>query len=168
MLKLIVSTFFILLSFLLQGTLFRALSLSGIVPNLMIIVTASYGFMRGRRSGLLTGFISGLLIDIFFGDLLGYYALIYMYIGYINGVFRKSFFPEDIKLPLFLIMGSDFVFNIICYILSFLLRGRLNFVHYFFHIIIPELVYTIVITCILYPILLRIEGKLEWKEKEGA
>ena len=168
MLKLIVSPFFILLSFLLQGTFFRALSLNGIVPNLMIIVTASYGFMRGRRSGLLTGFFSGLLIDIFFGDLLGYYALIYMYIGYTNGIFRKTFFPEDIKLPLLLILGSDFAYSIICYVLSFLLKGRLNFGHYFINIIIPELVYTIVITCILYPILIRIEGKLEWKEKEGA
>ena len=69
---------------------------------------------------------------------------------------------------LFLILGSDFIYNLICYVLSFLLKGRLNFSYYFFNIIIPELVYTIVITCMLYPVLLRIEGYLEWREKEGA
>ncbi len=168
MLKVIISAFFVIISFLLQGTLFRAISLGNIVPNLMIIVTASYGFMRGRKNGLLIGFFSGLLMDVFLGSILGYYALIYMYIGYFNGIFRKAFFPEDIKLPLLLISGSDFIYNMVCYILSFLLKGRLNFGYYFLNIMIPELIYTIVITCLFYPILLKIEGRLEWKEKEGA
>ena len=115
MLKIVVSAFFIIISFLLQGTVFQTLNFGGIVPNLLIIVTASYGFMRGKKNGLLIGFFSGLLMDIFFGSILGYYTLIYMYIGYFNGIFRKSFFPEDIKLPLLLIIGSDFIYNIICY-----------------------------------------------------
>ena len=36
------------------------------------------------------------------------------------------------------------------------------------NIIIPELVYTIVVTCLFYPILLKIEGRLDWREKEGV
>ena len=168
MLKIVVSAFFIIISFLLQGTVFQMLNFGGIVPNLLIIVTASYGFMRGKKNGLLIGFFSGLLMDIFFGSILGYYTLIYMYIGYFNGIFRKSFFPEDIKLPLLLIIGSDFIYNIICYTLSFLLKGRLTFGIYFMNIIIPELVYTIVVTCLFYPILLKIEGRLDWREKEGV
>ena len=69
MLKVIISAFFVIISFLLQGTLFRAISLGNIVPNLMIIVTASYGFMRGRKNGLLIGFFSGLLVDVFLGSI---------------------------------------------------------------------------------------------------
>ena len=37
-------------SFVLQTTLFQALSFGGIVPNLMIVLTASYGFMRGKKA----------------------------------------------------------------------------------------------------------------------
>ncbi|MBQ9990596.1 MAG: rod shape-determining protein MreD [Lachnospiraceae bacterium] len=168
MLKAITSAFFMVFCFLLQCTLFRSLSFGGIIPNLMIIITASYGLMRGKKSGLLVGFFSGLLIDIFFGSLLGFYALLYMYIGYLNGIFRKLFYPEDIKLPMILIMVSDFVYSLACYILTFLLNGRFNLPYYFMHIILPEMVYTIVITCGLYPLLMIIERRLEQKEREGA
>ena len=168
MLAVIVSTFFIIICFLLQTTVFHSLSLGGIIPNFMIILTSSYGFMRGRKSGLLIGFFSGLLMDLFFSDILGFYALIYMYIGYFNGVFKKLFYPEDIKLPIALIVGSDFVYNITIYMLTFLLQGRFQFTYYLLNIIIPEMVYTIIVTCILYPLLLIVESRLEKREKEGA
>ena len=78
------------------------------------------------------------------------------------------FFPEDIKLPIALIVGSDFLYNIVIYILTFLLKGRFQFSSYFLNIIIPEMVYTIIVTCVLYPLLLLLENLLERKEKEGA
>lgn len=168
MLSVLVCIFFIIICFLLQCTVFPSLNLGGIIPNLMIVVTASYGFMRGRKSGLLMGFFSGLLMDIFFGSTLGFYALVYMYIGYLNGVFRKMFYPEDIKLPIALIVGSDFLYNIVIYILTFFLKGRFQFSYYFLNIIVPEMVYTIIVTCVLYPLLLLVESRLERKEKEGA
>lgn len=168
MLSVLVCIFFVFICFLLQSTVFPNLAFGGIIPNLMIIVTASYGFMRGRKSGLLVGFFSGLIMDIFFSSVLGFYALIYMYIGYLNGVFKKMFFPEDIKLPIALIVGSDFLYNIVIYVLTFLLKGRFQFSYYFLNIIIPEMVYTIIVTCILYPLLLLVENLLERREKEGA
>ena len=60
----------IVICFLLQCTVFHYIELAGVVPNLLLIVTMSFGLMRGRREGLLVGFFSGLLIDIFFGCLL--------------------------------------------------------------------------------------------------
>ena len=168
MLSILVCIFFVFICFLLQSTVFPSLSFGGIIPNLMIVVTASYGFMRGRKTGLLIGFFSGLLMDVFFSDILGFYALIYMYIGYLNGVFRKMFYPEDIKLPIALIVGSDFLYNLAVYILTFFLKGRFRFLYYLLNIIIPEMVYTIIVTCVLYPLLLLVESRLEWREKEGA
>ena len=44
----------------------------------MLIITASFGFMRGPREGMFVGFASGLLIDIQHGDMIGFYALIYL------------------------------------------------------------------------------------------
>ncbi|MDE7250132.1 MAG: rod shape-determining protein MreD, partial [Lachnospiraceae bacterium] len=79
--RFLVSVFLIILCFLLQTTVFHWMSFGGIVPNLMIVLTASFGFMRGERTGLLYGFFCGLLIDIFFANVLGLNAMIYMYIG---------------------------------------------------------------------------------------
>ena len=67
----IVITLIILVCFLLQSTVFKELALGSISPNLMIIVTSSFGFMRGKKEGLWVGFICGLLEDIFSEDFLG-------------------------------------------------------------------------------------------------
>ena len=103
--------------FLLQTTAFQTLSFANIKPNLMIIVVASFGLMRGRKEGMYVGFICGLLVDIFCGFYLGVYALLYMYIGFANGLFQKRFYPDDIKLPMALIGASDIVCNIFIYII---------------------------------------------------
>ena len=123
--------------------------------------------MRGRKEGLWLGFFSGLLIDIFFGFYIGAYALIYMYIGYANGKFNMIFYPEDIKLPLALLFVSDMAYGLLSYIILFLMRGRFHFTYYLIHIILPEMVYTIVVTLIFYPFLLWINKKLESLMKQS-
>lgn len=158
----------IIAAYLLQCTVFSSLELAGIKPNLLIIITASFGFMRGSREGMLVGFVSGLLADIQFGDMIGFYALIYLLVGFINGLFQRLYFDEDIKLPLFLISISEFVYGIIVYFLTYLLRSDFNFLLYLNKIILPELIYTIVITLVLYPLILFINHKLEAEEKRSA
>lgn len=168
MLRKVIVTLFIIICFVLQCSVFDSLSFAGIVPNLMIILTSSFGFMRGEKEGLVIGFFCGLLNDIFFGSFLGFYALLLMYIGYINGKFSRIFYPEDIKLPLALIVISDLSYGIICYVLTFMLRGRFQFTYYFRHIILPEALYTIVVTLVLYPLILRVNERLEAREKRRA
>ena len=41
----------------LQCTVFKALSIASISPNLLIVVVASFGFMRGKKEGLFVGFL---------------------------------------------------------------------------------------------------------------
>ena len=158
----------ILTCFLLQSTVVQTLAFGGIVPNLLIVLAASFGFMRGEKAGLLIGFICGLLCDIFYGDVIGFQALIMMYIGYLNGKFSGIFYPEDVKLPMALIILSDFSFGVVSYFLLFLMRGRLNFPFYLRTIIVPEVIYTTIVTLILYPIVLKINFALETREKNSA
>ena len=163
----IIVTIIILVCFILQCTVFRSLAFGGIIPNLMIILTSSFGFMRGEREGLVIGFFCGLLCDIFYGDILGFYALMYMYIGFVNGKFSRTFYPEDIKLPIALIVVSDLTYGVVCYVLQFLLRGKCDFPYYFKGVILPEAVYTIMVTIILYPLILKINERLELRERRS-
>ena len=166
--RIVVTAAVILASYILLCTVFPALAISNIKPNLMLIVTASFGFMRGPREGMFLGFASGLLIDIQYGDMIGFYALIYLAAGFINGLFEQMYFDEDIKLPLFLIAGSDFIYGVVIYFLMFLLRSDFQFLYYLNRIIIPEAIYTIVITLAVYPLLLFINRRLEAEEKRSA
>ena len=168
MLRKIVLFLIISICFVLQTTTFQTLSFANIAPNLLIVAVASFGLMRGKKEGMYIGFFSGLLIDIFCGFYLGIYALLYMYVGYLTGLFQKRFYPEDIKLPLLIISVSDFLSNIIIYLILFLTRSRFDFGYYFSNIILPELVYTMIITIFLYLLLLKINQKLEAYEKRRA
>lgn len=140
----------VLLAFVLQSTIGKWIAFSGVTPNLLVIVVAAFGFMCGTKVGLLCGFFVGLLWDIFFGQVPGFYAMLLMYIGYMNGAFWQIFFKEDIKLPLILILISDFIYGLVCYILHFLLRGRFHFPHYMLYVILPEAVYTMLLTMLIY------------------
>ena len=69
-------------------------------------------------------------------------------------MFHSIFYQDDIKLPLALILVSDFAYSFICYMLLFLLRRRFDFIFYLKNIIIPEIVYTIFVTVFIYPCIL--------------
>ncbi len=158
----------VIVCFLLQTTLFKKLAFANIAPNLLVIVISSFGFMRGRKEGLFLGFFSGLLIDIFFGQYLGVYALLYMYIGYVNGIFQKKFYPEDLKLPMVLIGVSDITCNLLIYMVSFLTRAQFAFGYYVKAVILPEFIYTMIVTIFVYYILLKINQRLERLEKRSS
>ena len=146
--RFVITVVIMLACYLLQCTLFPSLELASVKPNLLLIVTAAYGFMRGPKTGM--------------------YALIYLMIGYVNGLFSETYFDEDIKLPLLLIAGSEFVYGLLIYFLMFMLRGEFDFVYYLMHVIIPELIYTVGVTLILYQLILWINQKLEAEEKRSA
>lgn len=164
----VISFLIILICFLLQSTVFPKITFFSVKPNLLIIVTASFGFMRGKKEGMFFGFICGILMDIFWGGLLGFYALIYTTIGYVNGFFKRMFYDEDIKLPLGMIAASELIYGLVVYICLFMLQGEFNFLYYLVHIILPELVYTILVTLVLYQIILQINRKLEAEEQRSA
>lgn len=168
MFRKIVVVLIVILGFLLQGTVFSGISMGGIVPNILIIITSSFGFMRGKNEGMAIGFMCGLILDIFFGDILGFYALIYLFIGYLNGFFKSIFYPEDIKLPMILIAASELAYCFLCFIFLFMLRGKFNLGYYFVHIFLPEIAYTIFVTLIVYKFILLVNEWLEGIEKRRA
>ncbi|MCR5619096.1 MAG: rod shape-determining protein MreD [Lachnospiraceae bacterium] len=143
--------------FLLQACVFTSLELGNVIPNLMVLLVCVYGFFYGEKTGAVCGFFAGLLMDIFFSEMLGLNALIIMFIGYINGGFSGLFYAEDIRLPLILITLSDATFGLMYYIFTFLMRGRLDFVNYSVNVIFPEIFYTLLVSLVIYPILLGID-----------
>ena len=166
--RLITNCIFILLSYILQTTIFRVFDLGGVTPNLLLILTTSTAFIKGDRSGLLVGFFSGLLVDIFFGSYIGFYALIYMYIGFVVGKLHPIFFTQNLAIPIMIIAISDFIFGFICYVLMFLFRNKFDIGYYMTGIIIPELVYTALVSIFYYPLILGINNSIDEREERNA
>jgi len=116
----------------------------------MLILTMSFGLMRGRKEGLLVGFFCGFLADCMFSTVLGPYMFIYMLIGYINGFFHKSYIIEDVLLPLIVIVVDEIIFNLLIYVVFFLLNNRLSLGDYIMKLILPETMGTGLLTIIIY------------------
>lgn len=155
----------ILILFLLQCSFFSNLSLADVVPNLLIILTASAAIINGSLEGCLVGFFSGLLLDIVFGPYLGMYALGYLICGYLTGICNRIFYKEDITFPILMIAAADLFYGFYMYIFGFMIRGRLNILFYIRRIILPEAVYTVIIAIFLYRIILMIS---EHQKKKGS
>ena len=148
--KTILSIVVILITFLLQTTFFQAIALADVVPNLVLVTTVSYGFIRGRTHGMWIGLVCGLMLDMMYGSVIGLYGYILMTIGFFIGYIRKVFYTESILLPIVLISVGDFVYSVYYYVTEFLLRGRLHFLFYFFHIMLPEILYTVLVGVLIF------------------
>ena len=166
--RIIAVAIIILASFLLQTTVLQWIPYLEITPNILLIVTFSFGFMRGRSEGLYVGFLCGLLMDLFYGDIIGFYTLIFIYVGYINGIVSNYLVTDIVLLPMGLCLFSELFYNGYIYIFGFLLRNRLNVIQYVQTVILPETVLTMIFTIFVYGILLTVNKKLEATEKKGA
>lgn len=155
-------------SLLLQCSLMPAISIASVTPNLMIILVVSFGLMRGKRSGMLLGFLCGLLTDLMLGPIIGFRAFVYMFIGYLCGYCYRIFYDDDVKMPILLTAAGDVAYGILVYGSQFLLRGRINFFYYLKRMILPEMIYTILLTLILYRLLLLLNRKLDQMDKRSV
>lgn len=168
MLRILVTGILILVFFLLQITIGRSIAVASVAPNLLLILVSEFGFIRGQKAGIWVGFFSGLILDIYYGDAIGFYALLYMVIGYLNGFFHQLYYDEDITLPIGLLTGSNLLYGFLVYVIRFLLRNRLSLSYYFPHVIVAETVYTLLIAVLVYQPILKINRVIEKIEKRSA
>ena len=156
----------IVLGYLLQTTVMQEIRIAGVAPSLLIILLVAISYRYGRMQGMLAGFIIGLFVDLLDGSFLGLYALIYMILGYFLGLSNKIYYQDDTTIPIFLVSAGDFAFNFFIYVAGFLLRNRLHFLFYLRTIILPEMLYTVVISVFLYRFIHKLFCLLDRKRME--
>lgn len=150
----------IIVCFVLQTTVFTKLKLTNIMPNLLVILTASSGYMYGKKLGLYTGFFCGAFIDLMYGDVVGISIFIFAFIGYMDGMANNLYFRDDISVPVIVIACSDLAYGVMFYVCNFLMRGRLDILSYMVHVMIPEMIYTMVVGIIIYKFMHWLEEKM--------
>lgn len=159
---------YITIIFLIQVNVFPSIDLIRISPNLLIIIVAGYGLAGGQKDGMIAGILSGFLMDAVFGSVLGFYSLPYMYIGYICGFFCKYLNNDNYIIPSLFCGISDLIMGLYIFVFSFALRNRLNLPFYLMHIILPEVIYTVIISLALFRIQILVNKKIDnWVRKRG-
>lgn len=143
----------LLACYILQTSVLTGLSINNVVPDLLMIVVVAIAYIKGSNAGIIYGFFAGILMDLTYGNLLGYFALIYMFCGFFCGVAQRFYRKDDNITPLILCASSIFLSQSVLYVTEFMLRGRLEYGFYFVNIILPKMIYTVLAATLLYKLI---------------
>ena len=153
-----------ILAFTVQNCVFPLIPFLTATPNLLLILTFSFGFIYGKEAGLLYGLFAGILLDLFYSGPFGFYTLLFINIGYFNGICTQYYYEDYINLPLVMSLVNELIYNLYIYVFRFLIRGRLNILYYLRELMIPEIIFTVVTTLFLYRLILFINRWLKRME----
>ena len=155
----------VLVNFILQTTLLPYIAIGGVMPHTGLIIVVSLALLRGSTEGAWTGFVTGVLMDVFFGTSYGYYALIFLLLGFLSGRSQKNFYRENYLLPIIFCCLAVVVYETVIFITGLLSQGDIHVLYFLVRIMVPETVYTAIITIPIYRLLFGINEWLELKEK---
>lgn len=162
--RIVINLVLIIVAFTIQNCVFPLIPFLSASPNLLLILTFSFGFMGGQRAGMLYGVLAGILLDLFYSGPFGFYTLLFVYIGFLNGICTRYYYEDYITLPLALSLVNEVIYNLYVYVFRFLVRNRLDFLYYFREIIVPEMIFTTVTTLLIYRFFLFTSRRIEEME----
>lgn len=163
--RIVVISMLLLITHILEMTLFESIRIGGVAPNFMIMIIVSFALLRGSKEGAWIGGASGLLYDVTFGMFLGQYTLPYILIGYVCGKFNKNFYRENFIMPFFCTLFSSLFASCVSMFI-YMMRGKANFFFFIKTIAIPEVIYTITLSLVIYQLIYLINERIEIREKK--
>lgn len=136
--------------YLLENVISVRLPFGSVSPDMLMVLVVGMAWMFGSNSGMLYGFICGLLLDITNGTALGFAAAVYMFIGYLAGFFRKFYRKDNNVTPLVLAGVGEFIYLSFFYVVNFLTRGRDNYTTLLSNMMLPRITLTVLVAVFLY------------------
>ena len=147
----LIVTIFIIYS--LQSNFFSWFNISGIMPNIFIIFILFVGLFSNKTMGMIYGISSGIILDLLLGEIIGLNAICLGLIGFLAGIFDKNFSKDNRMIMIFMVGITTFLFEILKYILKYIIVDVNIEVIYFIEILAIEILFNIIITIIIYPII---------------
>ncbi len=147
---LIVTAIFI---YLLQANFFSWFNIAGIMPNLFVIFVLFVGLFGTKTMGAIYGLIVGLLLDFVIGTKVGIYSIGLGLIGFLAAVFDKNFSKDSRMTIMVMGMVATAIFEVLIYLLNYVFLATNVELFAFVKILLIEIVYNLILTIILYPLI---------------
>ena len=154
--KFLINIALILIGFIiyfLQANFFSWFTIFGIKPNLFIIYILFIGLFGNRGMGITYGSITGIFLDLLFEEKIGVNLIALSLIGIIATIFDKNFSKDSRITIMFMVFGTTIIFEIISYFTRYILYSVNVEVLNFIKILLVEIVYNILITIVVYPLI---------------
>ena len=137
----------------LQSNFFNWFTISGVKPNLFVIYVLFVGLFGSRSMGIIYGAIVGIILDFIFEEKIGPYLLGLVLVGIIATFFDKNFSKDSRITIMFMVFGTTIIFEIFSFFINFILYNVNVEILNLIKILILEVIYNIIITIILYPLM---------------
>ena len=147
--------------YLLQANLFPNLKILGVMPNLFVILILWIGLFASTFEAVIFGIIMGLILDLIYGRVIGITAIMLCVIGYLGAYFDKNFSKESKFKIVLMVIGATIIYEIGFYALSGLILGYDFEWLRFMNIVIFEVIYNVLITILLYPLIQNLGYKVD-------
>lgn len=143
---------FIIIYFL-QVNFFSNFNIGGIKPNLFILFVLFIGLFANQFLGITSGVLFGLILDLIYGKTIGITAVMLCIIGYLGSYFDKNFSKENKFTIILMGAGATVIFEFGSYFLESIIMNYNREYIAFFKILIIEVIYNILLTILLYPLI---------------
>ena len=123
------------------------------MPNLFVIYILFIGLFASRTVGTIYGVATGLILDLLLGTQVGINAITLGVVGFLAGIFDKNFSKDSRMTIMLMAFGSTFLVEVLNYLLEYMFLSINVEIINFLRILAIEIVYNLILTIILYPII---------------
>ena len=128
---------------------------------MFVVLILCIGLFIGRNVAIPVGFICGIYLDVLTGKQIGISALMYATIGFLGGYFDKNFSKDSKLTILLMVAGSTVVFETVVYLYNIARNSIPLEILGFGKILLVEVIFNILLTIILYPLIKKVGYFLE-------
>lgn len=136
-----------------QSNFFSWFTIAGIKPNLFVIYILFIGLFGNRSMTIVYSSVCGIILDLLFEEKIGINLIGLVFIGILATIFDRNFSKDSRITIMFMVFGSTVIFELITYLMNFVIYSinleMLNFIG----ILLLEIIYNILITIIIYPLI---------------
>ena len=145
-------------AFLLQCTVFNAVAIFGVTPKYRAGLTVIYSFFFEKLDGLVIGVIFGIIQDIFFGQVIGISALIYLLIGLLLKLVRTGVYRDNKILLLLMVAVTTLAYASAYWLLNnMMLQGSMSILYSLKRVPV-SIAWNYVVLLVLLPLARRRKG----------
>ncbi len=154
--KIFINVILIIIGFIiyfLQSNFFSWFSIAGVKPNLFVIYILFIGLFGNKSMGVIYGAVLGILLDLIFNEKVGQNLFGLVSIGIIAKIFDKNFSKDSRITMMFMVLGTTAIFEILSYFINYMVYSANVEILYFIKTLVIEIIYNIIITIIIYPLI---------------
>ncbi len=146
----VLSYVLLFVAFILQTTLVQKAAIFKVSPSLLLVLVVCFSLINEPIPSAVFAVVSGFLLDISAGRVLGFNALLMMYLALGIAYFGQDFFRETPRSAAFLVIVCTVVYETLFSVFNFAIFGEPSFWYVLMRVVVVEALYNGVVTLLLY------------------